>query len=283
MDSDREGHREAIESEVGRFMTEFARYLVAAGITNRRFSAICRVAFFRAAMPTARFANQKVNQSAIAAMTGLTRTQVRSFAKQTKPKPANVRERLDYLVEAWSTDLGYASTSFVPKRLRIAGSGQTFATLAKKYGGDIPARSILRELQRHGYVSIRAGQVGLKRGIARTRAEARLQVISKAMRELIGSAESNTSSASGTKSVNLEATFPASLGKGRLLFNRRAAEGLSVFIAALREMGSASAAQGKARQRPLKNTRARIVLVTEDIDSEHCEKKRERRINEKKS
>src|SRR5690606_8439266 len=177
--------RVAIETDVITFMSEFARFLIAAGITSKRYASISRLAYFVAASNHARFGNDRLNQSAVAAMTGLTRVQVRSFAKQASPSPNQTSERIDTVIEGWTTDPAFTDLDSSPKPLRLSGGGKTFLALARLYGGDLPARSLLRELQRHGLVSVRNGCASLRKSAVRNRAESRLRFISKVMADLI--------------------------------------------------------------------------------------------------
>src|SRR5688572_22924849 len=102
-----ETRNDAVEATLVEFMTEFARHLVAAGIPSARFCGIARVAYFAAATEHARFSNDRLNQSAVAAMTGLTRSQVRRFAKQSSPSAPSSRDRLGVLIDGWSTDASF--------------------------------------------------------------------------------------------------------------------------------------------------------------------------------
>src|SRR5688572_27036192 len=91
--------RQAVEEAVAELLSELARYLVAAGVPFPRFAGISRFAFFTAASQSAKFGNDRLNQSAIAAMTGLTRVQVREFAKQLTPELPHTKDRLEDVID----------------------------------------------------------------------------------------------------------------------------------------------------------------------------------------
>src|SRR5262245_58118785 len=80
------------------FLVEFARLLLAAGISSDQFSKLTQLAYLRAASSDARFSNDRINQSAVAAMTGLNRTQVRSLLKKERATPKNKITRIDRVV-----------------------------------------------------------------------------------------------------------------------------------------------------------------------------------------
>jgi len=259
--------RSATESHVVDLMAELAKYLIAAGVSSNRFSAMSRLAYFFAASDQARFSNDRVNQSAVAAMTGLTRTQVRQFAKQLRPKTQEKRERLDVVLEGWVTDPAFTTAQLSPRSLSIAGRGNSFSALARKYGGDLPAKSLLRELTRHGFVTQRAGKVSLTPGAARSRQEYRLRFVAKLLANLIRTEYTDPRLAMSSRGVNLEIQYPASSEKGRILVQRRAEAGLKNFLSGLEEIGRAAAMSSPpsaARKRRV--TRARVVLVTEDLE-----------------
>src|SRR5262245_40832071 len=99
-------------------MTEFARYLVAAGVSNSQFTAISRLAYFRAASHDAKFRNEKINQSALAAMTGLTRSQVRALLKQADGSvQEKSSDRIGRLLDGWTLDPAFVTASYSPRSL----------------------------------------------------------------------------------------------------------------------------------------------------------------------
>lgn len=257
-----------IDSNVVDFLSGFARTLLAAGITLPRFDSIARLAFFNAASTQAKFGNNRLNHSAVAAMTGLTRLQVRQFAKQAGPPPTAKRDRIDNLVDGWSSDGAFTTPGNLPRRLRLTGSGKTFGALVRKYGGDVPPRSMLRELERQGYVTLGKTYVSLKSGATQTRDEARLRRISRALADLLGSNESGGVSPSPLRTLTLEVSYPAASDRGRALLQRRAAEGLKVFLAGLQAAGVAASLESPpGKKQKGRVTRSRVVLVTEEMGS----------------
>ena len=145
------------------FLSAFAEFLLAAGIKNSQFAAMMRLAFFQAASASAKLGNERINQSSVAAMTGLTRPQVRKFAQQTLPALPVRPDRIEKVVDGWTSDPRFADGKRGPSRLLISGRGDTFQSLVRKYGGDLPHKAILREMLRHELVSIRDGCVSLDR------------------------------------------------------------------------------------------------------------------------
>jgi hypothetical protein len=253
-----------IDSDVIAFLSGFARSLIAAGITIPRFDSLARLDYFMAASTHAKFGNERLNHSAVAAMTGLTRLQVRKFAKQAGPAQTTRRDRIDNVIDGWCSDATFTTPRNLPRRLPISGSGATFGSLVRKYGGDVPPRSMLRQLQRQGCVTVGSSYVSFKRGATQTRDELRLRRISRALTDLLGS---SADAKSPLRTLALEVSFPATSDRGRVLLQRRASEGLQVFLAGLQAAGMAASIESPpGRRQKGMVTRSRVVLVTEDVE-----------------
>lgn len=254
---------------VTQFLAEFARALLAAGLSYSHFAALARTAFFRAASESATFRNQRVNHSAVAAMTGLTRVQVRALAKQESQAVVAKRDRIARIVEGWTTDPAFTGSDLGPRRLNVGGTSFGFAQLVRKYGGDIPPRAMLREMTRKGYVSVSGRYAQLNPEISETKAQERLRRVSDALTALISGSRLGNGSTSGVRSQIYEATYPGTSAKGRILLQRRSADSLRAFVAELQASGSAASVESppSRKQRGL-TTRTRVVLVSEDFESE---------------
>jgi hypothetical protein len=266
MPGDHGRRKSAVEAEVVEFLSAYAQYLLAAGIANTRLASLARLAYFKAASARARFGNERLNQSAVAAMTGLTRVQVRQFAKQSLPAPPRTRDRLDSLVEGWRTDLAFLTPHHEPRRLSVKSGPRSFDRLVRLYGGDIPARSVLRELERHGIATVKGGFVSLNYIARQTPEESRLSRVSRILSSLLNSPESLPTSLSLPRSINVEVTYPAVSEVGRRMVQRRFAESLQTFMAGLKEIGLAASSDFPASRKKKRGvTRAKLVLVAEDF------------------
>lgn len=251
------------------FISELAHYLLAAGVGCSRFESIVRLAYFRAAAANARFSNEKLNQSAVAAMTGLTRTQVRALARQNAAaQPLVVKDRLEQVLDGWMTDPRFSLSHSVPRKLRSSGRGNTFAALARKYGGDVPARSLLREMHRQGYVASSGGYVSMRKKARETYEEARVRRITEALKGLVAYTESAQPPVLA-RTLNSETTYKASSEKGRHLMNRIAASRLHEFLEGLSTAGNVVAMEAPVQSRDrARVVRTRVVVISEEIEQE---------------
>ncbi len=236
-------------------------------MSSSQFTNISRLAFFRAASRNARFENRRINQSEVAAMTGLTRVQVRQFAKKNVPPSSAKPNPLTRVLEGWIKDPEFISADYLPRRLPLGGTGASFVLLVRKYGGDVSPRSVLRELQRLNYVTVEKRFVILNPTARQTRAQARLQSIVTAVTNLLKEQERRSTQKYPLRTLNCEITYPATSAKGRILMQQRLAENLKAFVAELQAAGTAASLEAppsRAQERFV--TRTRVAVLSEEID-----------------
>jgi hypothetical protein len=252
--------------EIVEFMTEFARFLLAAGVPRTRFSRIVEFAYFQAASQDARFQNQRLNQSAVAAMTGLTRNQVRVMLRRKSSTSDTAIDRVDRIIGAWTSDAEYVTASFAPRRLRISGPIPSFQTLVDKVGGDIPYRSMLRELERLRMIAIDGRHVSLTKA-ARSQHESRsLRHLASALSRVIQTTGESTRAGSSLRAVTVEVDYPAQSATGRILMQRRLTQSLKAFMADVEAAGAAVAIESPSTSAPEKRkvSQARVLLITSE-------------------
>jgi hypothetical protein len=124
-------------------------FLMDQGITAAEVQLAVTDAFIQAAVTRARMKNGRVNQSSVAIMTGLSRVEVR---KMLTNDYADHRKRETHgaqkVLEGWSRDAEFCTKDGHPKRLSMRPGYGGFASLARRYSGDIPPRATLEELLR---------------------------------------------------------------------------------------------------------------------------------------
>jgi len=121
------------------------------------FEVAARLAFVQVAAVQGRTKGGRTNVSRIAAMTGLTRKEVRQLLQILEAKgrlvaPSTSRQRTARVLEAWRTDPLYLDDRGRPRVLSVAGAEPSFRTLVRSYAGDVTPTSVLRELERTGAV-----------------------------------------------------------------------------------------------------------------------------------
>lgn len=226
--------------ELVEFFTELARLLVDAGVSHTQFTQISEIAFLRAAALGARFANSKINQSTVAAMTGINRTRVRELLKGDLQKFPVTENRVDRLVAAWVTEPELLTSSGQPRKLKVSGGKGTFAWLAKKHGGDVPAQALLRELSRRRLICKQGDHVFLSVAARRTREAKRLAQIARALTSVLSLPESGAP-AQSVRVASLEIAHPPTTAIGRMVLHKRISKSLRAFVAEIEAAGAAVA------------------------------------------
>ena len=141
-------------SSLQQLLRELAFILVSRGISLKGFSDLSRSAFVQAAAGLSRLQNGRVNYSRVAATTGLSRADVKRLLenRRTGAFVANPQTAVERVLNGWRHDPRF-SRAGKARLLRIVGSTKSFNSLAKRYGGDVPYRAVLTELQRIGAVT----------------------------------------------------------------------------------------------------------------------------------
>lgn len=154
-----------IEQRLSEVLRELVPLLVASGYGIPRLNQVLRRFYIDAAKAIGAESRTRLSNARIAALTGLTRTEV---TRQSRRKaeisdseiPFNRAQRVAY---GWVSDPEFSSGHGQPKPLPFRGRTGSFSKLAKKYSGDIPARALLCEIQRLGMVRVSADHIRLVR------------------------------------------------------------------------------------------------------------------------
>jgi hypothetical protein len=128
-----------------------ARALLRAGVGYREFEEISKTAFVDIATKDYGLRGRPTNISRVAVMTGLTRKEVRRLRDKTAKGEGAVVVRstpMAVILHRWYTDETYLDDSGLPRTLNFDGPGDTFSTLVKNFGGDIPPGAMRTELRR---------------------------------------------------------------------------------------------------------------------------------------
>jgi hypothetical protein len=159
-------------------LVPLVRLFLRAGLGAGEFALATKLAFIRVAAENATLA-KRLNVSAIAASTGLTRKEVRALLAmlgESAPVPRRdiTRQRTVRVLQGWITDPAYHDRDGAPKALTMRGGDMSFEGLVRRFAGDVTPVSVFRELQRAGSVSkTRAGLVRLRKQSTRQRGYSR--------------------------------------------------------------------------------------------------------------
>src|SRR6185437_15465141 len=124
-------------------LSELAYVLLPTGMTPKRFGELVRCEFVKAAADMSRLRNGRINQSRVAARTGLSRAEVKRTLGSAILTPQDSDQApVERVINGWLTD-GQFGRPGRPRSLRLSGAHASFATLVRKYGGDVPHRALL--------------------------------------------------------------------------------------------------------------------------------------------
>jgi Family of unknown function (DUF6502) len=241
------------------FLTEFAKYMISSGVSLAEFQSAARAAFLQAAMGRARLRNSRVNQSALAAITGLNRSQVRAILHEWEDGPAPQSSRLAAVLDAWQFDPQFHPGSGIEHRLPIRGDQGSFSALVQKYCGDVSYKAVLTELKKLGYVLVQDGDVVLT---LRGKEHFEPREIRQLSSGLAFTLRSDTPITSEMAVITAEAIYKSPSPKSRLLIKKRLAQSTKAFAADIRAAGEAEAS--KSPRGPNRKTRSSIFVLTVD-------------------
>jgi hypothetical protein len=142
---------EALDSSLRLIFDSLAQLLVANGYGFARLGKLAKISFVNAAKSIDEEQGRRISKARIAALTGLTRTEVSKLLRggeQDLSRTIDSENRTLRVVQGWLTDAKFLRPDNSPRRLQFKGSNSSFSYLVKKYSGDIPARAMLTEMKR---------------------------------------------------------------------------------------------------------------------------------------
>ncbi|NNF62528.1 MAG: hypothetical protein HKO55_07645 [Gammaproteobacteria bacterium] len=133
------------------------RMLLKSGIVHRDMLKVTREVYVDVARREFGLGGRPTSISRTALLTGLARKEVRRIADQIEAgggavfEPGN-QDRIARVLSGWFQDTDYLDDDGLPRPLPADGLPPSFASLKARYGGDVPASAILRELLNCGTV-----------------------------------------------------------------------------------------------------------------------------------
>ena len=127
------------------------------GVTHKDLIAICKQIYVQVASEEFGLRGRQTNLARVAMLTGIDRKEVariKESLNNTHEGEHNQQhqDRLTRLLSSWHQDPDFCDAANNPLPLGIEGEVQSFALLARRYGGDFPASALLKELKRVGVV-----------------------------------------------------------------------------------------------------------------------------------
>lgn len=134
------------------------------GVGFSEFQGVVRTVYVSVAAEEYGIRGRPTNTSRIAAMTGVSRKEVKKIRDQLQGDrwtPAMELSPVNLLIHYWHYDQEFCDETGVPRPLPVEGS-KSFAVLAQRYVGDIPVGALKEELKRTGVVTEADGMLIVK-------------------------------------------------------------------------------------------------------------------------
>jgi hypothetical protein len=129
----------------------FLRY----GVSFGEFAETAKTAFVDVASSDFGIRGRPTNISRVAAMTGLTRKEVRRLRNKIEDGDQTVSVKstpISEILSRWHSEKDFLDERGRPAALQFSGAENSFSQLVKKFGGDLPAGAMRTELKRVGSV-----------------------------------------------------------------------------------------------------------------------------------
>ncbi|MDQ3796907.1 MAG: DUF6502 family protein [Pseudomonadota bacterium] len=156
----------AISAVIKRLLYPLVRVLLRQGMPYGAFSDLAKRVYVDVAMQEFGIPGRKQSISRVSIMTGLTRKEVRRIQSlETADDAAAIAQynRAARVIAGWRRDSQFLDANGNPSELPLEGASASFATLVKRFSGDVPARAVRDELLRVDAAEITAaGSIRLK-------------------------------------------------------------------------------------------------------------------------
>lgn len=149
--------KDTVLSACRQLMEPIIGILLRNGVTHKDLALICKQLYVQVASKEFGIRGRHTNLSRVAMLTGIDRKEVARIKEawqndDQSSQNQQHQDRLTRLLSAWHQDPDFSTTDHHPLPLTIDGDQQSFAALARRYGGDLPASALLKELKRVGVV-----------------------------------------------------------------------------------------------------------------------------------
>ena len=125
------------------------RLMIRAGISFKEFADLSKSAYVEVATGEFGIRGRPTNVSRVALLTGLTRREVRKERAVAVAPAERGEEALNHasrVLSGWHLDSEFLDVLGKPRDLPAAGDTASFASLLKRYAGDIPTTALVKEL-----------------------------------------------------------------------------------------------------------------------------------------
>ena len=148
----------ALSAAILRLLRPLVRICLRNGLPYGAFADLAKRVYVEVAGAEFGLPGRKQSVSRISVITGLSRKEVSRVRGLDALDDAVAVERYNRaarVISGWVRDPAFTEPAGGPARLPFEGAGSSFATLVKRFSGDVPPRAILDELVRVGAAELR--------------------------------------------------------------------------------------------------------------------------------
>lgn len=145
----------ALTKAVQTLLKPLVRILLRNGISYGTFADLAKWVYVDVASREFAISGRKQSVSRVAVLTGLTRKEVQRLREFPRPHERETAERYNRaarVIASWRREREFLDHEGWSAALVISGETGSFASLVRRFSGDMPARAILDELERVGAV-----------------------------------------------------------------------------------------------------------------------------------
>jgi hypothetical protein len=243
-------------------LTELAAVLLTAGISAPEFERSAKLAFVKAASRVARLGNARLNKSAVAAMTGLSRAEVKRLSEVdlVAREGSRDRQRALRVLDGWQADPEFLDSAGLPRPLSLQDGDGEFSELVRRYSGDIPPKAILRELDRLELVTSAQKTIRMRKADPDSRPLRELQTLVAALGPILFGLSSSRPAPAKIVTRDLVLRVPDI--RAHRLLHKQINEAVRSFFVSLQSAADGASLPRRARVPSVKKTRV-CVLISE--------------------
>ena len=139
-----------------RLLRPVAKIMLRHGVSYRDLAELCKRVYVSAATDEFAVDGRPANVSRVAMLTGMTRRDVRKVRLCLDKDEEEILARLNNasrILSGWHQDPEFISANGKPLPLTLSGPSPSFSELSRRYAGDIPVTTTLKELKNVGAVN----------------------------------------------------------------------------------------------------------------------------------
>jgi len=227
-----------LQKAVTRVLSPLVRLLLRHGVSHGDFASWAKQAYVNEAAKHFGIDGKAPSVSRMAIVTGINRKEV----KRLLDLPADIEpgigkhNRALRVVTGWLQDSEFHNADGEPGVLCFGDASDTFNQLVRRYGGDVPARAVLDELQRVGTVKLDVANVELLTHgyVPHESQEAMLDVFATSARDLLTTLDHNLADI-GNNRLQLSVAYDNVSDVGLTQFRRLGRDKAMIFLRELDE------------------------------------------------